>query len=338
MDTLGRENPFCPSIPSQRIFALLWQLELWMREMVYVELRAHHADWHSAMASIVQDWPPRSQSSDKRLTHMSTTHDSGVSYLSLGQLLTVIKHDDHWPRFQSYFPPKEIFLARMSEVSQVRHRIAHFRDPHATDLERVLLFLTDLDQGFWRFATAYTPQKAADGSVDSVDGYFAETHDRRAVVEMRALDGQWRYASNRREPRLSFDLACSIRPGFESNGSSLVGRSGVVYHAWFNARRSRLLWDSVLKHTEPVHENCIHIRLEQTSIQVFVPSVIGHDRVVSTIDRFLTQCIECSSPGELLDEQRAEEVAAKWPEYVLGPSHPLGCLDADTPCSIFAIA
>ncbi len=286
MDALDRDNPFLPSKSSQQLFPLLWQLELWMREIVYVELRAHYADWRSEVARIVRNWPPPSQANDKRLTHMRTRHDNGISYLSLGELLQII--DKHWSLFAFYFPPQNIFVSRMSEISQIRHRIAHFRDPHATDLERVTLFLKDLDQGFWRFATAYsvTKTRAADSPSDSVNDYFDGTHDRRWLVEMRTLDAGWRYAGDG-DPRLHFDLSCSMRPTFERNGSSLVGRAGLLYHAKFSSRRNGLSVKAVLAQTEHVHGNCVHIRLEQDCIVVIVPSVIGHDLLVSTIECFL---------------------------------------------------
>lgn len=338
MDALGRDNPFLPSKPSIQLFPLLWQLELWMREMVYVELRARYADWQSEVAQIVRNWPPPSQANDKRLTHMKTRHDSGISYLSLGELLRII--EKHWNLMESYFPPEKIFASRMSEISQIRHRIAHFRDPHATDLERVTLFLKDLDQGFWRFATAYsvTNTRSADSPRDSVNDYFDDTHDRRSLVEMRTLHGAWRYAGDGRDPRLHFDLSCSMRPSFERNGSGLVGRAGLFYHAKFSARRNGLSAKGVLEQTEHVHNNCVHIRLEQDCIEAIVPSVIGHDLLISTIECFLTRCIECVSPHLRADEEELERLAAEWPEYVLSPSSPLGLLDADMPCSIFTLA
>src|SRR6185436_16762986 len=84
MDTLGRENPFLPSEASSRLLSFLWQLEVWLREMVYVELRARDADWQQPIKKVVQNWPPRSLDSDKRLTHMATRHEGAISYLTLG--------------------------------------------------------------------------------------------------------------------------------------------------------------------------------------------------------------------------------------------------------------
>lgn len=340
MEQSEAENPFLPRTASRQLFSLLWQLERWMREMVYVELRAHYADWQGEIRHVVQNnWPPRSQAADKQFTHMSTPHESGISYLTLGELLRIVRSDKHWHLFESYFPPKDIFIPRMSEVSQIRHRIAHFRDPHDTDVERVSLLLRDLDKGFWRFVTAYSRTKTrGDGPSDSVSDFFKHTHDRRWSVEMHALDGEWLYAGDRRDPRLNFDLSCSMRPGFERTGVSLVGRAGLVYHARFSSRVSNLPADTVLEQTERVHSNCIHIRLETHSIEVMVPSVIGHDLLASTIDCFLDRCIESASPGERADMQRLDQIADKWPEYVLGPSNPMGLLDENMPCSIFALA
>nr|HEX4316263.1 hypothetical protein [Kofleriaceae bacterium] len=339
MDTSERDSPFLPSKSSVQLFSLLWQLEAWMREMVYVEFRARYATWQNEITNTIRDWPPRSQNPDKRLTHMRTPHERGISYLSLGQLLSIVQSETYSMLFTQYLPPPDIFGPRMSEISQIRHRIAHFRDPHDTDVDRTSLLLKDLDQGFWRFATAYQTRKIrfGDNSSDSINDYFNDTHDRRWVVEMRTLDGDWRYAGERREPRLNFDLSYSTRPWFTYNAQALIGHAGLVYHARLRSRLNVSV-DEVLRRTQDVHANCIHIRLEHNSIEIMVPSVIGHDLVVSTLDSFLNRSIECMSSSDVLDTQKLDQIAAKWPEYVLGPSNPLGALETSMQGPIFALS
>ena len=44
----------------------LWQLETWLREMVYLELRTFEKDWESYLPREKSEYP---RSKDKRLTH-----------------------------------------------------------------------------------------------------------------------------------------------------------------------------------------------------------------------------------------------------------------------------
>lgn len=341
MDTFGRENPFLPSDASNRLLRLLWQLEVWLREMVYVELRARHADWKKPIADVVKNWPPRSIGADKRLTHMTTRHEGPISYLTLGELLQVIQGPTNWPLFESYFPPRDIFISKMTEISQIRHRVAHFRDPHRTDVDRVVLFLRDLDKGIWQFTTSYARSELyiSDGTRDSVSEYFNETHLQRPTVEMKTFNGQWMHSANSMNPALHFGLCGSWRPWFiKEVESALIDRQGFVYHGFYMAAYDRFLdLDRILESTKSVHANCMHVRISSRSIEVTIPSILGRDLVVDTLETFLERCMSSAHRGERADGDRVEKTASAWPEYVLGPSNPLGDFGSDVECTIFAM-
>jgi hypothetical protein len=68
-----------------------------------------------------------------------------------------------------------------------------------------------------------------------------------------------------------------------------------------------------------------------------VPSILGKDLVVSTIECFLEKCIESVHCGARLDEERVEKIASEWPEYVLGPSNSFGDFGSDFKCTMFAL-
>lgn len=115
-------------VPTQVIntYARLWQFETWLRAMVYVELRALLGDaW-------AKDLNPNSGSrqADKSLTHMPTPEMNALSYAQLSKLIALV--DNHWDCFASYFPPKSLWTAKLQEVTQIRHRVAHFRVGHPT--------------------------------------------------------------------------------------------------------------------------------------------------------------------------------------------------------------
>ena len=106
-------------VPEQslRTYARLWQFETWLRRMVYVELRALSGD-HWAQSIPVD---PRPFNADKRLSHMPTREFNSLSYSQLSQLLGVI--EKHWDCFQAYFPPQDLWKAKIAEIllSGVEH-------------------------------------------------------------------------------------------------------------------------------------------------------------------------------------------------------------------------
>ena len=62
---------------------------------------------------------------DKSLTHMPTPEMNALSYAQLAKLTELI--DRHWQCFSVYFPPRDLWLTKIKEVAQIRHRVAHFR-------------------------------------------------------------------------------------------------------------------------------------------------------------------------------------------------------------------
>lgn len=124
-------------------YARLWQLETWLRRMVYVELRALKGDdW---AAKIEKDKIEESQKADKRLTHMLTPEEDLLSYMQLSQIRQIIREDRRL--FEPYLPPKNQWEAKIEEVEYIRHRIAHFRSSNEDDLQRVVQLLRDIVKG-----------------------------------------------------------------------------------------------------------------------------------------------------------------------------------------------
>ena len=148
-----------------RLYARLWQFETWLRRMVYVELRALLGDaWSRSLRTT-------GFTADKRLRHMPTSEMNALSYSQLSALTTLI--GDNWPCFEVYFPPRGQWDAKLEEISQIRHRIAHFRVGHVDDYARLIQFLRDVDKGFWTFCTSYNnPQPVLPQSYDPVVAHF----------------------------------------------------------------------------------------------------------------------------------------------------------------------
>jgi len=80
------------SVPksAERIFRMAWQLENWMRTMVYVELRAGRVDWKQPILKQAGNQSNRYIEADKKLHHMTTPHVHELSYLSIGKTWDII--------------------------------------------------------------------------------------------------------------------------------------------------------------------------------------------------------------------------------------------------------
>jgi hypothetical protein len=105
------------------------------------------------------------------------------------------------------FTPTTIWEAKLEEVSQIRHRVAHFRRGHRDDLQRVLQLMRDLDQGFWRFCTSYNdPTPVLPQSDDPVVSHFLHLD---LMPWTQVSDGKWARGWLRRG---AADSAGVVRP------------------------------------------------------------------------------------------------------------------------------
>jgi hypothetical protein len=77
--------------------------------------------------------------------------------------------------FEAYPPPQKLWEAKLDEVSQIRHRVAHFRSTHADDLTRVVQLLREIDAGMFRFVSSYNAaQPALPATSDPVVAEFLD--------------------------------------------------------------------------------------------------------------------------------------------------------------------
>jgi hypothetical protein len=314
-------------------YSRLWQLETWLRRLVYIELRALAGDdWRLKIRGAEKPWE-----ADKRLTHMPTPESDPLSYVQLSELRRIISDD--WRLFEPFLPPKSIWEAKLEEIGQIRHRIAHFRRGHNDDLQRVVQFLRDVDHGFWRFCTLYNdPHPILPQSDDPVESHFLHLDP---FPWGEVSDGKWA-RTGIADPEARFGLTVEVlcRP-WASWSTPAAGKPGLLYDLMIQARQQRHLdYRRLLESTSRVHEYLVHICLDSmaNSIRVTIPAVLGAERVIQIVERLHEASLYCLVPG--LSEPRADAVqslADSWPEYVLGPENPLTFLAPDMPCSFFGV-
>lgn len=299
--------------------------------MVYVELRALLGDGWS------QDLPTSSASfaADKRLTHMPTPEMNALSYAQLSQLQDLIKK--HWNCFAHYLPPQDIWTAKLAEVSQIRHRVAHFRVGHADDYQRVLQMLRDVDNGFWRFCTSYNDaQPVLPASNDPVVSQFLP-HDPFPWTQVE--DKEWARIGHA-DPSLIIAVTVEVlrRPWAEWS-QQVDGKAGHIYDVRLGARDGRKFdYPAFLKNTQALHPHLTHLCFDsqENMVRLTIPALLGSAKVIEIVERALYiaghvvgRCRNPIAPA-------ADDLADDWPEFVLGPKDPLAFLTPGMKCTFFS--
>lgn len=208
------------------LYARWWQLETWMRSLVYVELRAAYGpDW----ASRLPKFPEKRRLGDQAFRYMVTPDAQALlAYTDATNLFEIIETD--WPLFEDALLQKAVWAGRTVELRNIRNRIGHCRRPHADDLSRLEQTLRDLEGGAFRAAAAFNrqsrvPKAWKDPLVE-------------AWVECQHETAQRLIEHARRKYDTTFHLLCSRRPWVASTQATppLSGTGGYVWHATWHMR------------------------------------------------------------------------------------------------------
>lgn len=259
------------------LYSRWWQLETWLRSLVYVELRsAYGAAWADKL-------PPKSadrQQQDEAYRYMQTPDaQDQLAYLDVGPLLQLTL--DEWGLFGAYLPAQKIWAGRIEELKAIRNRIGHCRRPHEDDLDRLEQTLRDLDGGAFQAATSFndqSPPPAAWSDVLVRDWVHA-AHSAAHLIEHA-----------RRQYDTSFTLAFSSRPWappLTSHDEQLCCRAGHVWHARWYFRGERTVnlaqfWREIAIHKDLIMLVCAEAA---SSLQVSFPALEDQRQVSDAIGR-----------------------------------------------------
>lgn len=326
------------------IYARLWQLETWLREMVYVELKCYDKEWGKYIPKDDKTGNLKSEqpfSQDKRLSHMLTSEENPLAFLPFSNLWRGIILKDLWKLFSVYLPPKDILKAKIEEIVQIRNRIAYFRIPHKHDLNRVEQFLRDLDPGFWRFCTSYNDFQPIFNIENSIVVETFSSPDNFPYDE-KSIDAYGEVGIKDKLSVLDLRIHRSIRPwvNIAELNESVFSQSGIIYHANFHTvgLRHFIRFNNVLNLTKKYHDDIIHIILDEfcNVLTITLPSVIGIEKVKEVILYFY-KMVQGSLTKSMMPDMDAENISLDWPEYVLSPHNRLSFLCRDMPCSFFGM-
>ena len=314
-------------------YARLWQFETWLRRLVYIELRALVGDGWALKVKGAQ----KPKENDKRLTHMPTPEENLLSYAQLSELRSIIS--ENWRLFEPFLLPRNIWEAKLDEVSQVRHRVAHFRSGHADDLQRVTQLLRDLDKGFWRFCTSFNDSgPVLPQSDDPIESQFLHLDQ---FPWSPVGEKKWaRIGSADPSVRLGVTVEVLCRPWVRWE-PPIIGKEGFLYCVRVHGRQNRVFdYKRLLEQTRNVHKHIVYICLERdfSSFEITLPAILGESQIIEIVKQVLDDALSCCLTSCVFGQgpaNNAQSLADEWPEHVLGPENPLTFLCPDMPCSFF---
>lgn len=227
------------------LYARWWQLETWLRSLVYVERSARDGRrWAEALPNGSETRKKRDQATHSYMS--SPDANDRLAYLDAGPLLNEVLLSD-WDIYRDAMIDEGAWRGRIDELTKIRHRISHCRRPHPDDLLRLEQTLRDLNDGALRAVNAYHRQCEPDQALDDplvASWIRAEHEDARRLIQHAE-----------RQYEVYFQLRYSRRPWADKGDSagSVSGTPGFLWHASFycagaNPRNLRALWnDSYLR-------------------------------------------------------------------------------------------
>lgn len=362
MQSLEMNLPLGVAADQVKVFVRLHQLETWLRELVYMEMKCNFADaWWEKCDAVLQRGGRRgipadtARRRDKEHAHMATPENDPLWFISFDSLLAIVFDGHLWRLFFPCLTTKTLLRAKFEELRPVRNRIAHARRIHPDDLRRIENVMRDIDAGFWKFCTSYNDLHPfiADYRNDPVFQHFVR---RMGNGYVETSSGAWAQVVNRVGMTMDMELHFGIRPFCKPTVSTRSARrKGVFYRAtWSVAHTARSFRTSdILADTADIHRHLLyfHISAQHTTITVAIPSILKIATIRSILERFYYVCENTIGPSVIrasdsdmgLEKSRerlasaADVLASEWPHYVLPSTNPLTFLYPDNPCSFFGV-
>jgi hypothetical protein len=308
-------------------YARWWQYETWLREIIYVELRAQlGAEWVDIVDS-------RRQGKDATsLRHMPTADgENPLAYLDTTPLLDLLDYD--WSLFELSLIDHDAWNGRRSELLKIRHRIMHLRRPHPDDLGRIEQTLRDLEGGAKVAIGSYnrrTRPNTASHSDPVTSGWLKFQHDKAHLIQ----HGDKVYGAH-------VEIDISKRPWLDSWPADLNRAAGVFWHL------------SVIFRNRTVDPGVLWTELSDRNFREVLVHLIFHDAfhveftfaaadsgatVANAIGYALSIALRCSSHVRSVDELDYEHFrsAAKDLDYRVLSNSAWGLVTSDYPGTIFS--
>lgn len=207
------------------LFARWWQLETWLRLLIYLELRAQKGlRWSDTLPMRGRHLAER----DSENAYMASADASNLlAYLDSGELLGMLGSEEVWPIVEFALLKRNRWDGLVDELKSIRNRNAHLRRPHRDDLARVNQALRNLEPGARAALEAFNRQQPLPR--DPLDPLA------RAWVAGEHEDAQTLVKHAERQYDTAFHLSYSKRPWTSPQGGMPIScQKGVLLHAnWY---------------------------------------------------------------------------------------------------------
>jgi hypothetical protein len=299
-------GPLAGGVPPSALAAYgrWWQLETYLREVAYTELRAAFgASWRDHLGEAATTRAERDQIN----AYMASADaDEPLAYADTSVLFALIK--SKWELFEPVLLPQVRWEGLVDELLSIRNRSAHCRRPHRDDLARLEQSLRNLEPGAREFYRSYTQaQRLRPGEGDPlVDAWLDKSHP----SAQRLVDHcQEQYD-------VSFRLSISTRPwGPSIEGvQPITGTTGVLWHAdWILGMeeiRPSDLWKEL---NEGVRELLVHLLIDGSAVTATFAAIDDPNAVADAIGHVFDAIIVASRRFKALDPQ---EPAKDWFDFL----------------------
>lgn len=280
------------------VYARWWQLETYLREMVYTELRAAYGlGWleHLGQRTTVR------AARDRVNAYMaSADSEELLTYADVTGLFDLIASERRL--FDPLLPPQSRWQGYAEELAAIRNRIAHCRRPHPDDLGRVEQALRNLEPGARSFYSAYCD--ASPISPKSGDplarAWVAQRHDAAArLVEHR-----------RRKYGVQFRLEYSVRPWAPKSAdrNSPSAAEGILWHAkWVLAEEVEpvYIWGKL---NAELRELLVHLIFSGVSVEATFSAADPHAQIADAIGTLFDRLVPAAQVSRRRPETDFEEL------------------------------
>jgi hypothetical protein len=278
-----------------------WQLENWLREVAYVELRARYGvGWVEHLHGTTQ----KRLAKDQQNAYMASADaEELLAYADVSALFDLIENE--WELFAPLLLPQQRWRGRAEELRELRNRNAHCRRPHGDDLARLEQTLRDLERGAWLFYGSYLDVEPLYASRDPVGRAWIDGRHPTA----RVLLGN-RHAERHYETR--FWLGRTVRPWAQApDPKRTAGAAGVLWHARWSIAGHELnaaeLWRGIQRH-ETSSRLLIHLLFDLGSVVATFAAVDDPHEVADAIGEVFDSLLESTRP---FTDTSAEEWAER---------------------------
>jgi hypothetical protein len=280
------------------VYARWWQLEAYLREFVYTELRcAHGVDWVKQLGGGTLVRAER----DRVNSYMASADaDEFLAYTDVTALFKLI--EGHWDLFEPILLPQRRWQGITETLLAIRNRSAHCRRPHDDDLSRLEQALRDLEPGARCFYRSHA----------DITYLHRETKDQlvRAWVGLRHAAAARLVEHCRQKYDVKFRLGYSVRPWAQApqEEAAIGGSRGVLWNAMWvlgsEEVRPADLWQELSK---KVRGLLVHLIFSGMTVTASFAALDDAADIADAIGDIFDRLVEVGRPMEVDEEPFSSE-------------------------------